>query len=100
MFVQRDSEGRIVGTFANAQPGFATEWVEGAVRDPIPPTREEVDASRARAFADPVNGSDRLYAKVTRLTARGASSEEIASALEAADARYEEIQSEFPRPAE
>lgn len=38
MFVQRDSLGNIVAVFANAQPGIAEEWVEGAVICVAPPS--------------------------------------------------------------
>jgi hypothetical protein len=38
MFVQRDSLENIVAVFANAQPGIAEEWVEGAVVYVTPPS--------------------------------------------------------------
>lgn len=38
MFVQRDSLENIVAVFANAQPGIAEEWVEGAVIYVAPPS--------------------------------------------------------------
>jgi hypothetical protein len=38
MFVQRDSLENIVAVFANAQPGIAEEWVEGAVIYAAPPS--------------------------------------------------------------
>jgi len=37
MFVQRDQLENIIAIFANAQPGIAEEWVEGATVY-IPPT--------------------------------------------------------------
>jgi hypothetical protein len=38
MYVERDGDGRIVGVYANPQPGRAEEWVEGAdIVHPTPP---------------------------------------------------------------
>lgn len=36
-YVQRDGAGRITGIFANQQPGYAEEWVDGAVEIYQPP---------------------------------------------------------------
>ncbi|RRV28587.1 DUF4376 domain-containing protein [Pseudomonas sp. o96-267] len=47
MFVQRNEDGRIVGTFANPQPGLAEEWVDGAQVD-IPPGSADIDRERDR----------------------------------------------------
>lgn len=47
MYVQRDETGRIVGTFANAQPGLAEEWLDGAL-PVLPPGPADIDRERDR----------------------------------------------------
>jgi len=68
------------------------------VPDP-PPTREQLEAQRLRAYADPLTGSDRYFAEAQR--------ESLLGNVEAADAakalglaRFAEIQAEYPWPAE
>lgn len=99
MYVQRDDGGRIIGAFANAQPGIAEEWVDGADVEPVPPSREEVEAARLRAYSDPITGSDRYFAEAQRESLLGnAEAAEAAKALGLA--RFAEIQADNPWPAE
>ena len=99
MYAQRDNKGVITGLFANAQPGFAEEWVDGAELPNPASTREQTEKDRLRAYADAVTGSDRYFAEVARLNATGGAAEEITAAQAAGVARYAEIQSQFPWPA-
>lgn len=69
--------------------------------DPPPPppkTYEQVMGARRVAYADPLTGSDRLFAEATRLTIMGGTTEEIDEAKAQGVARYEEIQLENPWP--
>lgn len=62
-------------------------------------TREQIEAQRLRAYADPLTGSDRYFAEAQRETLLGnAEAAEAAKALGLA--RFAEIQAEFPWPAE
>lgn len=98
-YVQRDKEGKIIGTFANYQEGYAEEWVEGDCEpEPPTPTREGINALRLVAYADPVSGSDRYFAESVRLGAVGAPDEEIETAKALGVARYQEIQAKLPWP--
>lgn len=66
---------------------------------PPPPTREQVEASRLRAYADPLTGSDRYFAEAQRESLLGnAEAAEAAKALGLA--RFAEIQAGNPWPAE
>lgn len=65
---------------------------------PAPPTREQVEAQRLRAYADPLTGSDRYFAEAVRLQATGAPQEEIDAAKAAGAKRYAEIQADHPWP--
>lgn len=87
---------------AEVRPGWAFDGQRFAapvvVPDP-PPTREQVEAARLRAYADPITGSDRYFAEAQR--------ESLLGNVEAADAakalgmaRFAEIQAEYPWPAE
>ena len=69
--------------------------------DPPPPpasTREQIEAQRLRAYADPLTGSDRYFAEAARLQVMGATAEEIDAAKAAGAARYAEIQAQYPWP--
>lgn len=72
------------------------------LEDPAPPaplTREQIEAQRLRAYADPLTGSDRYFAEAQREGLLGnAEAAEAAKALGLA--RFAEIQGEFPWPAE
>lgn len=61
-------------------------------------TRVEVEALRLRAYADPINGSDRYFSEAARMQAMGESGWEAVRA--AGVERYQAIQAEFPWPAE
>lgn len=65
---------------------------------PAPPTREQIEASRLRAYADPLTGSDRYFAEAVRLQVAGAPQKEIDTANAAGVQRYAEIQAEYPWP--
>lgn len=70
--------------------------------DPPPPpapTREQIEASRLRAYGHPITGSDRYFAEAQRENLLGnAEAAEAAKAL--GMARFAEIQAEYPWPAE
>lgn len=73
--------------------------VQAHLNPPIPSlTREQIEALRLRAYADPLTGSDRYFAEVARLQAMGAAQEEIDAANAAGAKRYAEIQGEYPWP--
>lgn len=72
---------------------FAIETV------PDPLTREQIEANRLRAYADPLTGSDRFFAEAARLQVMGGSDSEINAAKESGTSRYAEIQAENPWPA-
>ena len=64
-----------------------------------PPTRDQIEAARLRAYADPLSGSDRYFAEAQRETLLG--NAEAADAAKALGlARFAEIQAEYPWPAE
>ena len=62
-----------------------------------PPSRERIEAMRLRAYADPLTGSDRLFAQSSRMEAMGEPGHEDvrAQAIE----RFAEIQARHPWPA-
>lgn len=62
------------------------------------PTVSEVSAARAVAYSDPITGCDKLFAKASRMQVMGEDGFE--SAREVAIARYEEINTQHPWPAE
>lgn len=65
----------------------------------IPPTRQEAEVARLRAYADPLTGSDRYFAEAQRESLMG--NEEAAEAAKALGmARFAEIQAENPWPTE
>jgi hypothetical protein len=100
-FVQRDERGFVVGRFANAQPGFAEEWLPDGSPDLAPrqPTRTVIEAQRLRAYADPITGSDRYFAEAQRESLLG-NVEAAEAATSLGMARFAEIQAEYPWPAE
>lgn len=63
---------------------------------PVSLTREQVEALRLNAYANPVTGSDRYFAEAARMNAMGEAGADAVTA--AGVARYEEIQSEYPWP--
>ena len=73
--------------------------VQAHLNPPSPaPTRDQIEAERLLAYADPVTGSDRHFAEAIRLQAMGADQSEIEAAKAAGAARYAEIQAEYPWP--
>lgn len=62
-----------------------------------PVTREEVEMSRKRAYADPLTGCDAMFAESSRMDVMGEPGfEEVRTR---AIARFEEIQAQYPWPA-
>ena len=91
--IEGQSQGKCIVADANGHP---------ILQDPAPPeppTREQIEALRLRAYADPLTGSDRYFAEAARLQAMGAAQEEIDAANAAGAKRYAEIQGEYPWPA-
>lgn len=64
------------------------------VVDLPPPTREEVEALRLRAYADPLIGSDRYFAEAQRMQVMNESGWE--TIRDAGVKRFEDIQAQFP----
>lgn len=65
-------------------------------RKPASPTSQEIDAIRIRSYADPINGSDRLFSESTRMQIMGESGHE--AVREKAISRFKEIQAQYPWP--
>lgn len=66
---------------------------------PSPASREQIEAARLRAYADPLTGSDRYFAEAQRESLLGnVEAADVAKAL--GMARFAEIQAEYPWPAE
>lgn len=61
---------------------------------PVEYSAEEIEALRRRAYADPITGSDRLFAEAQRMEVMGESGWETVRA--AGIQRFNEIQQEFP----
>lgn len=91
--IEGQSQGKCIVADANGRPTLQDQ------APPEPPTREQIEAQRLRAYADPLTGSDRYFAEAARLQAMGAAQEEIEAASAAGAARYAEIQAEYPWPA-
>lgn len=68
--------------------------VSSAEPKPLPVTREQVEALRLRAYADPLTGSDRYFAEAQRMQVMGEDGWEGVRA--AGVARFEAIQSLYP----
>lgn len=90
--LEGQSRGKIISADSSGRPVLV---------DPPPPaplTREQIEALRLLAYADPLTGSDRYFAEATRLQVMGADQAEIDAAKTAGTARYAEIQAEYPWP--
>lgn len=61
---------------------------------PVEYSAEEIEALRRRAYADPITGSDRLFAEAQRMEVMGESGWETVRT--AGIQRFNEIQQEFP----
>lgn len=99
------SEDRFLSVIANADPGKIRSHDSAGLPiliDPPPPpplTRDQIEAQRLRAYADPLRGSDRYFAEAQREGLLG--NTEAADAAKALGmARFAEIQAEYPWPAE
>lgn len=64
----------------------------------IEKTRDEIESLRLSSYADPIAGSDRLFSESTRMQIMGESGFEDVRAR--AISRFEEIQAQYPWPAE
>lgn len=99
------SDARYLATVAAVVPGKVIghddEGLPVLLDAPPPPslTREQIEARRLRAYADPLAGSDRYFAEAQRETLLG--NPEAADAAKALGmARFAEIQAEYPWPTE
>lgn len=61
-----------------------------------PPSRQQIEAARLRAYAEPLTGSDRYFAEAQRMQVMNEPGWESVRA--AGVARFEEIQVQFPWP--
>ena len=74
---------------ANGLPVWAT-------CDPIVHTHSDTEHSRLKAYSDPIQGSDRMFAEAARMQIMGEDgADEVKSK---AVARYREIQAQYPWP--
>lgn len=64
-----------------------------------PPSRDEIEVARLRAYADPLTGSDRYFAEAQREGLLG-NAEAAESAKALGMARFAEIQAEYLWPTE
>lgn len=88
---QQAPSGKMLGSTASGGPC----WID--IPSPAPPTSEEVDALRKRAYADPLTGCDAMFAESSRMDVMGEPGfEEVRTR---AIARFEEIQVQYPWPA-
>lgn len=99
------SEDRYQEVIANPDPSKVRSHDAAGLPiliDPPPPppaTREQVEASRLVAYADPLTGSDRWFAEAQRESLLGnAEAAEVAKVQ--GMARFAEIQAAHPWPAE
>lgn len=65
---------------------------------PVPSAREQVEAKRLQAYADPITGSDRFFSEAARLQMMGAAESEVQVARQTGLERYAEIQACLPWP--
>lgn len=87
-----DGERHVISVLGERVP-------DGALLEPPPPpppTREEVEAMRLSAYADPVNGSDRYFSEAIRLQLVGDPS--WPSVKDKGVARHAEIKAKYPWP--
>lgn len=74
-----------------------SEWVP-VIPVVVPPTREEIEASRRRAYADHDTGSDRFFIEAVRILAMGGTKADADAASNSGVARSLEIQRAYPWP--
>lgn len=66
--------------------------------EPPPPTHQQIEVLRLRAYSDPATGSDRYFTEASRLQAMNANTEEVKSVVATGVARYLDIQAQYPWP--
>lgn len=81
------SNGKIVELGADGRPMLCD-------RPPQLLTREDIEALRLHAYADPLTGSDRYFAEAQRMQAMGEEGWQVVR--EQGVSRYQEIQSKYP----
>lgn len=84
-------EGKALGSTASGKPS----WV--SLPEPAGPTRDDIESSRKRAYADPLTGCDAMFAESSRMDVMGEPGFEEVRIR--AIARFEEIQAQYPWPA-
>lgn len=57
-YVERNEDGKITGVFANPQPGYAEEWVDGEIEPEKTPEMEKAEKLAA------LDASDKEMARV------------------------------------
>jgi len=85
------SNGKLIDFDAAGRPFLADQ------PPPPPLSVEQVEALRLAAYADPVAGSDRFFAEVSRMQAMGEAGWE--ALRDQGAVRYAEIKAEYPWPA-
>ncbi|MCF6782315.1 phage tail protein [Stutzerimonas stutzeri] len=97
------SDARYLEVIGNPAPGkIRSHDAEGLpiLTDPMPappPSRDQVEAVRLRAYADPITGSDRYFAEAQRESLMGnIDAAEIAKTT--GIARFSKIQEDHPWP--
>lgn len=91
--LQGEQSGKVIVADSKGRP---------VLKEPAPHvyTRQDVESMRLRAYADPLTGSDRFFSEAVRLQVMGADAAEIEAVKALGAARYEEIQAQYPWPAE
>ncbi len=84
--------GKILGFSVSGRPS----WVD--IPDASPPSRDEIESIRLRAYADPLIGSDRLFSESARMQIMGEPGYDDVKSR--AISRFEEIQAQYPWPTE
>lgn len=90
--IDGQSSGKIIGADSKGNP------VLQDAPEPESLTREQIEAMRLRAYADPLTGSDRFFSEAVRLQVMGADAAEIEKVKALGADRFAEIQSEYPWP--
>jgi len=89
--IEGQSNGKLIDFDEAGRPFLAEQAL------PPPLTVEQIEAQRLAAYADPVAGSDRFFAEVSRMQAMGEAGWE--ALRDQGAVRYAEIKAEYPWPA-